>query len=378
MKLNKKIFIVAGESSGDQHAAKYVNAHKQLDPNAEFYGIGQQELRTSGVNIIFDSEDIAVVGIVEVISKYKNIRNALHKSYRFILENKPDLVVLVDYVEFNLKIAKFAKAHNIKVLFYVAPQVWAWREKRIKKIIDAVDHLAVVFQFEETIFKKYTNNVTYIGHPLADNNELIPTNLAYEDRTINLGIFPGSRHSEIKNNLHYMIDSFRQDHSRSLDDQGIRIFYANQSAKNTIESLLPNNWHSLLISGKNIGQIKNCKKVITASGTITLELAMMNICMVIMYRLSPLTYLLMKNLVKIKYIGLVNLIGGDRLGALPIVKEFIQPNYSDIVDTMVELQKIDLDSNYRLSIESGYQKIRDSLEPGASKKLAKLAINLMN
>ena len=131
--------------------------------------------------------------------------------------------------------------------------------------------------------------MTYIGHPLAENNELVPTNLAYEDRTINLGIFPGSRHSEIKNNLHYMIDSFRQDRSRSLDDQGIRIFYANQSAKNTIESLLPNNWHNLLISGKNIGQIKNCKKVITASGTITLELAMMNICMVIMYRLSPLT-----------------------------------------------------------------------------------------
>ena len=369
----KHIFIIAGESSGDQHAANYVKEHKKLNPNIYFSAIGQQELKNEGIKIIYDSELISVVGIIEVISKYRKIREALNTTYNHIINNKPDLIILVDYVEFNLKVAKFAKNRNIPVLFYVAPQVWAWREKRIKTIINAVDHLAVVFPFEENLFKKYTNEVTYVGHPLADDKRLVPSLLKYDDRMTHIGIFPGSRESEIKNNLHCMLDTIRIEKNETIYDKNVKIFYSNETAKKLIIGLLPNGWETLLASGKDINEIKKCRKAITASGTITLELALMNIPMIIMYRLSPLTYFIMKNLVKLQYIGLVNLILGNALGSKPIVKEFIQPDYNDVVQTMVELQRIDRDIKHREAIENGYEEIRKILKPGASIKVAKLA-----
>ena len=373
----KNIFVIAGESSGDQHAANYVNEHKKLNPDTKFTAIGQQELKKTGSDIIFNSEEIAVIGIIEVISKYSKIKKALNIAYNHILENKPSLVVLIDYVEFNLKIAKFAKKNNIPVLFYVVPQVWAWREKRIKNIIKVVDQLAVIFPFEEKLFKKYTKNVTYVGHPLADDNRFKPTELKYNHRMTSIGIFPGSRESEIRNNLHCMIDSIRIIKNDDIHTKNIKIFYANDTAKKILIKLLPKGWDILLASGKDTDEVKKCQKVITASGTVTLELAMMNIPMIIMYRLSPLTYLIMKNLVKLKYIGLVNLVLGETLGSQPIIKEFIQPDYSDEVQVMVELQRIDKDIAYRKLIEDGYDQIRKILKPGASMNVAKLANKML-
>lgn len=373
----KHIFIIAGESSGDQHAANYVKEHRKLDSNIYFSAIGQQELKSENVDIIFDSEIISVVGIIEVISKYRKIKKALDIAYNHIIKNKPDLIILVDYVEFNLKIAKFAKSKNIPILFYVAPQVWAWREKRIRKIIEVVDHLAVVFPFEEKLFKKYMKNVTYVGHPLADDKKLVPSKLSYDEKTTFIGVFPGSRESEIRNNLFCMIDSARVDKNKSTSKKDFRIFYSNNTAKRLLLDLLPNDWEPLLINGKNTDEIKKCKKAITASGTITLELALLNIPMIIMYRLSPLTYFIMKSLVKLEYIGLVNLILGNALGSKPVVKEFIQPGYADEVQAMVELQKIDQDINYRKTIENGYEEIRKILKPGASVNVAKLANGML-
>ena len=367
------IFVVAGESSGDQHAAKYVEEHKKINSETVFTAIGQRELKKSGADMIFNSEEISVIGIIEVISKYSKIKKALNIAYNHIAKNKPDLVVLVDYVEFNLKIAKFAKKNNIPVLFYVAPQVWAWREKRIKKIIEVVDELAVIFPFEERLFKKYTQNVTYVGHPLADDPEFKPTELKYNHRITTIGIFPGSRESEIRNNLYRMTDSIRIVKNDDIYTKNIKIFYANDTAKKLLTQLLPEGWSTLLVDGKDLSEIKKCQKVITASGTVTLELAMMNIPMIIMYRLSPFTYFIMKHLVKLKYIGLVNLILGDSLGSRPVVKEFIQPDYSDEVQVMVELQRIDNDISYREKIEDGYRQIRKTLKPGAAMNVAKIA-----
>jgi len=373
----KKIFIIAGESSGDQHAANYVNEHKKLNPDTKFTAIVQQELKKTGSDIIFNSEEISVIGIIEVIAKYSKIKKALNIAYNHILKNKPNLIVLVDYVEFNLKVAKFAKKNNIPVLFYVVPQVWAWREKRIKNIIKVVDELAVIFPFEEKLFKKYTKNVTYVGHPLADDDRFKPTELKYNHRMTSIGIFPGSRESEIRNNLHRMIDSIRIIKNDDVYAKNIKIFYANNTAKKVLMKLLPKGWDILLTSGKDIEEIKKCQKVITASGTVTLELALMNIPMIIMYRLSPFTYLIMKSLVKLKYIGLVNLVLGETLGSQPIVKEFIQPDYSDEVQVMVELQRIDQDASYRESMEDGYNQIRKILKPGASMNVARLANKML-
>jgi len=369
----KNIFIIAGESSGDQHAAKYITAHESLNSNIKFSAIGQTEIKKTGAEVIFNSEEISVVGIIEVISKYNKIYKALKIAYRHIDEIKPDLIILVDYVEFNLKIANYAKSKGIKVLFYIAPQVWAWREKRIEKIIKAVDHLAVVFPFEEKLFKKYTDNVTYVGHPLADNPKFKVNFANYNDKSIDIGIFPGSRDSEIKNNLHVMLNCIKLSKDENIMDKNIKIFYSNNTAKRKILSLLPKGWEKTLANGKNIEEITKCKRAITASGTITLELALLNIPMVIMYKLAFMTFIIMKNMVRVKYIGLVNLILGEDLGSKPIVKEFIQPDYNDEVQVMVELQKIDKDAKYRDEIISGYNEIRGSLQPGAAKNLANLA-----
>ena len=369
----KNIFIIAGESSGDQHAAKYINMHKSMNSNVSFSAIGQQEVQKTGAEMIYNSEEISVVGIIEVISKYKKIKEALNIAYDYIKRQKPDLIILVDYVEFNLKIAKYAKRNGVKVLFYIAPQVWAWREKRIYSIIDKVDQLAVVFPFEEKLFKKYTNNVTYVGHPLADDPRLKIDFSSYESKTTDIGIFPGSRDSEIKNNLHPMLNCIKLSKNENIKNKRIKIFYSNLTAKETILSLLPAGWDNLLADGRNIDEIANCKKALTASGTITLELALLNIPMIIMYRLSFLTFFIMKSLIKIKYIGLVNLILGKSLGQRPIVKEFIQPDYNDEVEIMVELQKIEQDEDYRKHIEKGYDEIRSSLKSGAAKNLSILA-----
>ena len=373
MKKSRHIFIIAGESSGDQHAAKYISAHKSINSNIKFSAIGQTEIKKTDAEVIFNSEEISVVGIIEVISKYNKILKALKTAYQHIDANKPDLIILVDYVEFNLKIANYAKSKGIKVLFYIAPQVWAWREKRIEKIIKAVDHLAVVFPFEEKLFKKYTDDVTYVGHPLADNSKFKINFNKYANKKIDLGIFPGSRDSEITNNLHVMLNCIKLSRNEDIRDKNIKIFYSNDTAKRKILSLLPQGWGDMLADGRNIDEIANCKRAITASGTITLELALLNIPMVIMYKLAFVTFIIMKSMVKVKYIGLVNLILGEKLGSKPIVKEFIQPDYNDEVQVMVELQKIDKDGKYRNEIESGYSEIRSNLQPGAAKNLATLA-----
>ena len=373
MNNQKRIFIIAGEPSGDHHAADYIKEHSSMNPNVLFDAFGQNEIEKTNTKIIYNTEKISVVGIIEVITKYKEILHALRLAKNYIKKNKPDLIILVDYIEFNLKIAKFAKSLGIPVLFYIAPQVWAWREKRAKTFIKSIDHLAVIFPFEEVYFKKYTKNITYVGHPLSKRTDLINSIKDYGKRNIDLGIFPGSRESEIKNNLHLMIDCIQKNKK-----EVIKIFYANESSREIIESLLPYEYHAHLVSGKDVNKVSDCKKALCASGTITLELAMLEIPMIIMYKLSYFSYLIMKSLVNIKYIGLVNLILGNSIGSQPIVKEYIQPSYSDQVDIMVELNKIDQDEFYRNSIIDSYQSIRSKLSIQSSKQLCEIAENMLN
>ena len=160
MNKRKRILIIAGESSGDQHAAHYVREHGKMNPDIIFDAFGQKELKSIVTNFIYDTEKISVVGIMEVISRYKEITDALKLAKSHIDKTRPDLVVLVDYVEFNLKIAKFAKSLGIRVIFYIAPQLWAWRERRAHGLVKNIDHLAVIF-----LLKKYSfNGIQIMSH----------------------------------------------------------------------------------------------------------------------------------------------------------------------------------------------------------------------
>ena len=373
MNEKKRIFVIAGEPSGDSHAAEYIKKHADMNPNIIFDAFGQNDIKKTNANLIYDTEKISVIGIIEVVLRYRQIYQALNIAKEYIKNKKPDLIVLVDYIEFNLKVAKYARNFGIPVLFYIAPQVWAWREKRAKKFVQATNHLAVIFPFEEDYFKKYTNNVTYVGHPLNKISGLTDSVKDYDQRNIDLGLFPGSRESEIKNNLHQMIDCIQKNKK-----ERIRLFYANETAKNIMKKLLPTEYHTLLASGKDLNMISNCKKALCASGTITLQLAMLEVPMIIMYKLSYISYLIMKSLIKIKYIGLVNLVLGNSIGSEPIVKEFIQPSYSDQVDIMVELNKIDQDESYRESILGNCKLIKNKLSVEPEEDLPSLADKMLN
>ncbi len=373
MNKQKRVLIIAGESSGDQHAASYVRQHQKINPDIIFDAFGQKELKSTSANLIYDTENIAVVGIIEVISKYKQITDALKLAKSHIDKTRPDLIILVDYVEFNLKIAKFAKSLGIRVIFYIAPQLWAWRERRARDLVENIDHLAVIFPFEEIFFKNYTNNVSYVGQPLFENKQLLNSVTKYEDRSIDLGIFPGSRESEIKNNIYSMLDCLQKN-----KNENVKIFYANKTSLELLNKLLPPEFHSKLESGKDIDKVSSCKKALCASGTVTLELAILEIPMIIMYKLSFLTFLIMRSLVKLKHIGLVNLVLGDEIGSEPIVQEYIQPSYSDQIDIMVELNKIDNDHQYRSNMIDRFKEIKDKLSIESEIKLWEIAERLIS
>ena len=372
MNKRKRILIIAGESSGDQHAARYVREHEKMNPDIIFDAFGQKELKSTVTNFIYDTEKISVVGIMEVISKYKEITDALKLAKSHIDKTRPNLIILVDYVEFNLKIAKFAKRLGIRVIFYIAPQLWAWRERRAHNLVKNIDHLAVIFPFEEIFFKRYTDYVSYVGHPLFENSHLLSSVKKYEIRDTDLGIFPGSRESEIKNNIYTMLDCIQKN-----KNEKIKIFYANKTSLDLLKKLLPQEFHSKLESGKDIAQVSSCKKALCASGTVTLELAILEIPMVVMYKLSFVTFFIMRALVKLKYIGLVNLVLGDKIGQEPIVQEYIQPSYSDQIDIMVELNKIDNDQMHRNNMLDKFREIKDKLSIQSEKKLWMIAEDLM-
>ena len=369
----KRIFIIAGEPSGDQHASRLIRQYTEKNKDIIVDAFGQNELKKTGANIVYNTEKISVVGVIEVLSKINEISSALKIARRHIKDTKPSLIILVDYVEFNLKIARYARSLNIPVLFYIAPQLWAWREKRAKSLIENINYLAVIFPFEESFFKKYTKDVSFVGHPLFQNINLMNSVKNINERSIDLGIFPGSRESEIKNNIHIMLDCLQ-----NKKEQNIAIFYANKTCLELLKRLLPKNYHPYLKSGEDINAISDCKKAICASGTITLQLAILEVPMVIMYKLSLITYFIMKSLVKLKYIGLVNLVLGDTIGSKPIVKEFIQPSYSDQIDAMVELNKIDNDNEYRQDMINMYKEIKSCLSNKTQDNLNSIIDRLLN
>ena len=208
----KNVVIVAGEASGDAHAARLITELKKLDKTISVRGMGGDNLRKAGVDVFIDMAELAVVGIVEVLLKYNLIKAELNKLKQDITANRPDLLILVDYQEFNQRLAAYAKSIGIKVLFYIGPQVWAWRPKRVYKMARIVDHMAVILPFEKALYKNADVDVTFTGHPLTNEVERDKTQqqarqqLAIED-AVTVGLFPGSRSGEIKRVLPILLET---------------------------------------------------------------------------------------------------------------------------------------------------------------------------
>ena len=370
--------IVAGEASGDIYGADLAREASKLDPNLHFFGIGGARMREAGVDTLVDSADMAVVGLVEVLKHFDVISNAFLKLKKILLNDRPDLLILIDYPGFNMRLAKIAKKAGIKVLYYIRPQIWAWRQGRVKKIARLVDHMAVILPFEASFYEQAGVPVTFVGHPMLDmvnvgmdrNQAAVSFGLDPSKRII--GLFPGSRRNEIERLLPVIAASARHLKERFPDIQFI-LPLASTLQNDDITPQLRDAGLDVTITRERIhDMIRACDAVISVSGTVTLEIALVGTPMVIIYKLSPLTYQLAKRLVKIDNIGLCNIVAGETM-----VQELIQDAASP-ERIAAEIERFLNDGSYAKRVQQKMLSIREKLGNGkASARVAQLAYNMM-
>jgi lipid-A-disaccharide synthase len=369
----KKILIVAGETSGDLHGAHLVDAALSLDPNLRFYGVGGDHLRRTGTEVIFDSSEVAVVGIVEVFSKLRSIYRAFRWLKRSLDRDRPSLAVLIDFPDFNLKLAKEANKRGIPVFYYISPQVWAWRKGRVKKIAKLIPKLVVILPFEVSFYRERGVDCEFVGHPLIDIvKPLLPMEKAREifhlDRDKKtIGLLPGSRREEVQRLLPVLLEG-AQLLVHDFPDLQFIIPLAPAINRVEVEEHIGRFNLDIRIVGERIYDVLNiCDLIITASGTATLEATIMNTPMIIVYRVSFLSYLVGRLLVKVRNIGLVNLIAEKN-----IVPELIQGQASPtnvFRETSNMLKNPDLLSTIKGELEKVKQRLGN---PGASQRAAQI------
>ncbi|HEY3308152.1 MAG TPA: lipid-A-disaccharide synthase [Desulfuromonadaceae bacterium] len=375
---SQRVMIVAGEASGDIYGADLVSEALNLEPQLQFFGIGGARMREAGVETLVDSADMAVVGLVEVLKHFDVISAAFLKLKNILLNDPPSLLILIDYPGFNLRLAKVAKKAGVKVLYYISPQIWAWRQGRVKKIAALVNHMAVILPFEAPFYERAGVPVTFVGHPMLD---LVKVTVGRNQAAVEfgldparkiVGLFPGSRKNEIERLLPVIIGAAKLLKERFSDIQFI-LPLASTLQEDDIAPQLKAAGLNVIMTRQRIHEmIRACDAVISVSGTVTLEIALVGTPMVIIYKLSPLTYQLAKRLVKIKDIGLCNIVAGET-----VVKELIQ-NQANPDQIAAEITKILTDTLYTAQIKERLATIRTKLGGGgASKNVARLTFKLM-
>jgi len=322
---NKRVMIVAGEASGDLHGSNLVKEALRLDPALSFFGIGGPHMREAGVETLVDSSEMAVVGLVEVLAHFGVIYRAYATLKRIITTNPPDLLILIDYPDFNMLVAKVAKRAGVKVLYYISPQVWAWRTGRVKKIARLVDRMAVVFPFEVSFYEKAGVPVTFVGHPLADRvqptmtRDKAFTSFGLDPSRRVVGLFPGSRRGEIARHLPLILESAKLLRDRYPGIQFILPLASSLTDADIAPQLASSGLEVVVARDKVYDVMQVCDAIVTVSGTVTLEIALMGVPMVIIYTVSPLTYEVGKRLIRVEHIGICNIVAGKR-----VVPELIQ------------------------------------------------------
>lgn len=368
----------AGESSGEQHAANMFLELKKQYPDIKGIGMGGVKMARAGIDICYDSANIGVIGVVEVLKHYGEIRRALKMMQQLLDKERPDLLVCVDYKEFNFKLAKYAKRIGIKVLFYVSPQVWAWRPGRVKAYGEVIDMMAVIFPFETAYYDAENVPVRYVGHPSVDKvhplhskaEDLVSYKLNQKNPIV--GLLPGSRANEIKRMLPVMLAAAEQ---LQVSFPGIQ--FVLPQADSISDALLQ---AYLKSSSINVTVVKNqpydviqcCDAVMTTSGTATLEISLLTVPMVIVYKLAPITYWLGRWLVNIPFIGLPNIVAGKA-----IVKELIQ-HEANPEKLAAEVQRILSDDQYAAQMRENLSRVKQQLgQGGGSKAMAELALEML-
>ena len=378
VKRPKRVMIVVGEASGDLHGAHLVKALYRRDPTLEIFGVAGDGLKRAGIKVIFDVDRLTGMGFAELAGNLKTIWQAYRLLRKALREERPNLLILVDFPEFNLRLARLAKKSGIPVLYYISPQVWAWRKRRTQKIARWVDRMAVVFPFEVPLYQNEGVAVSFVGHPLLDlahssePRERTLTQYGLDPSRQTIAILPGSRSREVAYHLPPMLEAADR-LERQLEAQFILV-RATTVERGILDGILEKAAVKVPIAeGNTYNVLHACDLVWAASGTATLETALMLRPMVIVYRLSWLTYALARLLVRVSHIGMVNIIAGES-----VVPELIQ---SDVTaDKIVaESRAILQDPELRKRIVSKLSQVREKLgSPGASERVAEIAFSMIS
>ncbi|MFH1856612.1 MAG: lipid-A-disaccharide synthase [Candidatus Omnitrophota bacterium] len=368
----KKIFIIAGEASGDMHGAALAKALKQLNPRVELFGMGGEKMKQAGVCLFFESTKLAVTGFIEVLKHLNEFKKIFELLRAKLSEVKPDAVILIDYPGFNLKFAPKVKELNIKLFYYISPQVWAWGKNRVKIIRRLVDKMLVVFKFEEDFYKQAGVNAQFVGHPLLDiaaEYKAVPT----EKKGIKIALLPGSRENEIKYILPVMLKTSLLLQEK-LKNAEFLLAASTTVKKETYQKIIEkHNVKNLrVLTDKFYDCLSACDFALVCSGTATLETALFQKPMAIIYKMSFLSYLIIRALIKIPFIGLVNIVSGKK-----IVPEFIQTGARPKAIADYAL-KILSNPSAKKQIEENLSEVRKKLgTPCASRRAAEVILGEM-
>ena len=369
--------LVVGEASGDAHGAQFVDALLERDPSVKSFGVAGERLEQTDFEVLFSVSKLTGMGLAELAGNLGNVWQGYRLLRRALRERRPNLLVLIDFPEFNLRLAKLAKKLAIPVLYYVSPQVWAWRRRRVRQIARWVDRMAVIFPFEVAFYERYGVNVTFVGHPLLDAvhvrepREAVLAGLGLDSRKSTVALLPGSRRREVAYHLPVMLDAARR-LSRGREIQFLCLRASTVTAQE-IEATMRKEGLSIPVVAENRYDAMNAADLVwTASGTATVETALLLKPMIIVYRLSWLTYYLARLLVHVEHIGMANLIAGER-----VAPELVQSEFT--ADRIVQESRGILDNQQiRSAMVAKWSKVRERLgSPGAAHRVADLALAMM-
>jgi lipid-A-disaccharide synthase len=368
-----KYYIIAGEASGDLHGSNLIKALVKADPEANVRCWGGDLMKAEGATLVKHYRDTAVMGIFEVIANFRNIARNFKFCHADILSFQPDVVILIDYPGFNLRIAKFAKENGLKVFYYISPKVWAWKESRVKVIKKYVDKMFVIFPFEKPFYARHNYEVEYEGNPLIDAIEERKLTLCKHDDFILkngltdlpiIALLPGSRKQEITRLLPIMTAVAKQFNDYQFIVAGTSIF-----SKEFYSGYMVHNVK--IVFDQTYELLNNSFAGVIASGTATLETALFNVPQVVCYRVNPASFIIGRALVPLKYFSLVNIIMNEE-----VVKELLQ--YNLVKDISDELSLILNDQKHRAIMIDNYSKLRLKCgEQGASKRVGELMVSYL-
>ncbi len=358
-----KFYLIAGEASGDLHGSNLIREIRKREPSSGFRCWGGDLMAAQGAEVVKHYKDLAFMGFVEVLMNLRTIFKNLDQCKKDILEYKPDVVILIDYPGFNLRIAEWLHANNIRCFYYISPQVWAWKESRVKGIKKHVDHLFVILPFEKSFFEKHEYKVDFVGHPLLD---VIPDKSPGHENSKLVVLMPGSRKQEISTMLPLMIAASEHFKSYKFIIAGAPSitpeFYSSLIGDHPIE----------IRHGKTYELLKEARAALVTSGTATLETALFEVPEIVCYKGNRLSYMIARKLVTIKYISLVNLILDK-----PAVKELIQDELT-VKNITEELKLLLENEEKRMKMIADFRELKTLLGgKGASGRTAELMLNYL-